>query len=496
MPNLFFSNSTNEAKRLSSLVRKNKLIRVHQGIYTNANEIDISDLILNNWDKIINYLYPNAIIAYRSAHELTPVNDYVVIVTNIKKSKNLKIANCLTLSIQSGDPSVAVEPFLPNLQRSNLSRRLLENLSPSRSTAKFPKTLGVCWVERQLSKELNKYGEASLNKVRDEAKKIACILDLNKEFDKLNAIVQSLLNTSSHKGKLLTDIAIATSKNKPFDENRVILFKKMAEYLKKVNFLNNSYKYNKSAWRNLSFFESYFSNYIEGTKFQIDEAEDVVFQRQLVKNRHKDSHDVLAVFDVVNDYQEMVTVPETLDEFLDLIRLRHKLIMAKRLDKNPGEFKTKNNQAGVSVFVAPGLIEGTLIQAFKEYLQLQEGIQRAIFIHFMVSECHPFDDGNGRLSRIMMNAELTSMEEYKIIVPTVHRDSYLLALRSATRDGNFRSLCKVFYQLQCYTANIDWADYGQARQQLEDHQANLTADEGIATFNRQIRKFKINLPVG
>jgi Fic family protein len=36
----------------------------------------------------------------------------------------------------------------------------------------------------------------------------------------------------------------------------------------------------------------------------------------------------------------------------------------------------------------------------------------------MISEVHPFMDGNGRISRIMMNAELTAAGMPKIIIPT------------------------------------------------------------------------------
>lgn len=38
---------------------------------------------------------------------------------------------------------------------------------------------------------------------------------------------------------------------------------------------------------------------------------------------------------------------------------------------------------------------------------------------FLISEIHPFNDGNGRLARIMMNAELVAENEEKIIIPTV-----------------------------------------------------------------------------
>ena len=117
-------------------------------------------------------------------------------------------------------------------------------------------------------------------------------------------------------------------------------------------------------------------------------------------------------------------------------------------------------------------------------------------MQFLISECHPFNDGNGRLSRIMLNAELHSVEQCKLILPTVHRDSYLNGLRLATRQGKFRTLVKVFFQLQNYTASINWIAYGEARETLESHLAHALPDDGVAEFNKHIRHYKMPFPVG
>ena len=45
----------------------------------------------------------------------------------------------------------------------------------------------------------------------------------------------------------------------------------------------------------------------------------------------------------------------------------------------------------------------------------------------MISEVHPFNDGNGRIARVMMNAELVRADQSRIIVPTVFREDYILA---------------------------------------------------------------------
>lgn len=494
--NLYFPKDTNDAKRLSTLVKRGKLSRIHQGIYTDASMAEVPKLLLSRWYEVVEHLCQNPLAAYRTAYELRPVNGHIFIVADIKKRKQIVVASTLTIDLFPGNTDLLTEQFVPSLARSSLSRQLLENLTETRSTAKVPKTLGGEWVEEQLCKELERLGEDGLNTIRDEARSAAATLGLDKEFAKLDKMIGAILSTHSIEGTLTTPLAIAAAIKEPYDSNRLALFESLADYLRLCKFEPIIYKYNASSWRSLSFFESYFSNYIEGTEFEIDEAEEIVFSRNVIGNRHADSHDVLTVYDIVSDYQEMTETPTHADELLEVIQRRHQTMMAQREEKRPGEFKDKINKAGESVFVTPVNLIGTLTQGFNVYKTLPEGLPRAIFMQFLIAECHPFDDGNGRLSRIMMNAELHSVEQHKLIVPTVHRDSYLNGLRQATRQGKFRTLVKVFFQLQCYSASINWLDYGEAREQLESHKAHSLPDEGIAEFNKQIKKFRMTLPIG
>src|SRR5205823_6347889 len=136
-------------------------------------------------------------------------------------------------------------------------------------------------------------------------------------------------------------------------------------------------------------------------------------------------HDVLGTFRIVSDLTEMSRIPTNADEFEALLKDRHARIMEGRPDKKPGEFKTQGNQAGNTAFVIPDLARGTLEKGFEFLNALGEPLQRAIFMMFLVSEVHPFVDGNGRVARAMMNAELVATGQERIIIPTAYRTDYL-----------------------------------------------------------------------
>jgi Fic family protein len=93
-------------------------------------------------------------------------------------------------------------------------------------------------------------------------------------------------------------------------------------------------------------------------------------------------------------------------------------------------------------------VVGTLKKGFEWYSLLQEPFAKAVYMMFLVSEVHSFLDGNGRIARVMMNAELSAKGLSKIIIPTVYREDYMGALRKLTRqrvaDAYVRMLLRAY----------------------------------------------------
>lgn len=92
---------------------------------------------------------------------------------------------------------------------------------------------------------------------------------------------------------------------------------------------------------------------------------------------------------------------------------------------------------------------------------------------FMISEVHPFIDGNGRIARIMMNAELVKGEQSRIIIPTVFREDYLLALRKLSRKKEPDTYIRVMEKLHHFSDNL----YGQNFEELNSYLQSTNAYE-------------------
>lgn len=495
MATLYFVTDDDTQRELRNAYRTGKLFRIRKGIYIDAdNEAIKNKTIISQWYRIAQYLFDGSIAAFRTADELRPVNGRIYLLAEDLTRRTVAVGS-VKFIVDTGNTNIGVESFQPEMMRSNPTRLLLENLSPSRAKTEIKKTLGKDWVEAQLVQEMEIRGEEGVNQLRDEAKIIANALSYEDEFDVLNKMVSALLNTHPAKGVLQTRIGIARATGEPYDAERINRFDAFAEYLSQVNLSIMPYKYEKASWHHLTFFESYFSNYIEGTEFTIDEAEEIAFSGKEDRERHEESHDILSHVALSDDHTEMCYTPDSAEALITTLKNRHQILLAQRPDKNPGVFKEKENKAGSTHFVKPEQVEGTLIQGFDIYKVVPEGIKKALFIHFMISECHPFDDGNGRLSRIMMNAELVTNDLHKIIVPTVTRENYLNGMRQATRQNYFRAMVKVLHQLHQYTASIDWSDYAESRSTLETDAADKEADEGLHIFNKRLSQYRHEYPV-
>jgi Fic family protein len=77
---------------------------------------------------------------------------------------------------------------------------------------------------------------------------------------------------------------------------------------------------------------------------------------------------------------------------------------------------------------------------------------------FLVAEIHPFEDGNGRVSRLVMNAELSRTGLHRIIVPTLFHPQFVDCLRKLTRDNEPADYARSLSKMARWCAQFDYRD--------------------------------------
>jgi hypothetical protein len=369
--------------------------------------------------------------------------------------------NMRIVQIEGAGPLDGDMPFIGSLYMASQPRALLENIARTKTVAGVSRSVGAVAIEKRLIEVLRVRGVDALNAIRDHARIIAPALGLQGEFSQLDRLIGSLLRT--HTANLVSPVARSYANGEPYDgvclERLDTLRSALADSVLPLRQANQQPN---EAFYNEGFFDAYFSNFIEGTEFQIDEAIDIIFHGLVSTSRPDDAHDIIGTYRVVGDYKEMQTLPHDSSDFLVLLKRRHFTILESRFDKKPGEFKDLPNQAGSTIFVAPDLVVGTLKKGFELYQTLQDCFARALFMMFLVSEVHPFNDGNGRIARAMMNAELIANRCNRVIVPSVYRNEYIASLKRMTNHNDPSAFVRVMGFAQEFVSRINFENLKNA----------------------------------
>ncbi len=467
------------SSRLSRMTERGLLRRLGPGVYSTNLDDPAEDVCRRNWLPITAKFCPGAVIADRSARTGQPGPDGDLFVV-AERVRAVRLPG-LTIHPRPGPGPEADDMAYPNgLWMSSRPRALLENQRKSRSVKGGPRrTLSEPELADWVDSLVRSLSEEKIGEIRDRVRALAGEFGLEKEGGRAERMIGAALQTQ--RVQTGSPLLSARQSGVPYDAAREALFDRLHDAL------DASAPLTITAWdedaerrATLPFWDAYFSNFIEGTEFTVEEAIGIVYEDRIPGGRPLDAHDIADTYRVVADDSEMSLRPSTFAEFEETLLRRHRLIMSARPTVRPGEYKESPNRAGSTFFVDPELVRGTLLRGWDRLAGLTSPAHRAFFAMFLVSEVHPFADGNGRTARVMMNAEFHAAGESRAIIPIVYRNEYLDALRRLSRQADPDLLIRVLQFARRYTAAIDFTNLDVSRGQLAATNAFLRPDEALA----------------
>lgn len=461
------------AATLSARTERGELRRLRVGVYTTNLGEPLERITRRNRYAIISRLLPGAVVTDRSALPGFTSSE-VLFVCHEGSTRDIQLPGLL-IRARHGYGPIAGDSQLGAFAvfQASRQRALVENMRPSRSRGGRPsRTASIAEIEDVVTAIAQAEGREGLERLRVDVLAAGEALFERNAATAVVAVVDALLG-SSPAYRPTSPRLTAHLRGAPFDPFALARFDLLIDELVRLPPAKSTTR----PLGELPFFDAYFSNFIEGTEFAVDDARRIVMDGWEPVGRPEDAHDVRCTYTVVADDDEMRRVAGDADEFLALLRERHRILLASRPDKHPGRFKRLDNRAGGTVFVAHELVEGTIREGFRRLESLVDPFQRAVFVMFLVAEVHPFDDGNGRLARVVMNTELAAAGHQRIVIPSVYREDYLGALRALSRSDNPVPLHRMLAFAQDVCRRVDWSDYAAAQATLEANNAFLSPEE-------------------
>lgn len=479
--------SAAEVRAIQRRAKDGELTRIAEGVYVRETDPEMQKTVVRrNWLRILGALAPGAVVSYRSAYVGGLTTDGVMYLSHPRNfNRKITLPGVQAVLVKGPGPLAGDMPLGEGkLYFASRSRQILENLSPERGAR--GKSAGAKAIEELLIKILHANGEAGLNRIRDDARALVELLGFKDQFKKLDKFIGALLATHAD-GVLKTKEGKLVAKGTPVDPERMARFEVLATKLRAIVLPRRpAVATNEPARSHFAFLEAYFSNYVEGTEFEIEEARDIALEGRIVERRPKDSHDILGVFQLALQSPGRDMVPPLGADFPEELARRHAQMLEKRPESSPGEFKLEPNRAGGTWFVDPRRVRGTLIEGSLLARSIPESLARAVYYSFLVTEVHPFNDGNGRMSRLVMNAELSRVGEARIIIPTLFHEEYVDCQRQLSRQDIPDGLIHALALMQQWTVAFDYADVN----------ALIEAVKRTNALERSRVQFRLTMPDG
>lgn len=482
---LEIARTSTDRARLSRQARAGRAVQLAPGIYAVGATLRPEAAARHHLFAIVAHVWPAAVICDRSALAGgQPVDGYLFIChPEPPRATELRLPGTTVVPRVGPAPLPGDMPMPNGLFVSGPVRQLVENIPARGRPGNPPRLAGLGAVEDTIEEQARSGGGGKITQMVQGLEVLRGSFSegsVEKVRQRLAALVGTAMDDVPVSGRYA-----ARLEGQPYDQQRLDLVGGLVETLRSTPPAPRPALGDPKRWEWEPFFEAYFSNFIEGTEFGVEEARQIAVEGVESYDRPQDAHDISATYKLVSDPQLATAVPRSGGELVELLRSHHATLMAARPDQNPGLFKTRSNVAGGYEFVSPQAVEGTLRHGF-DLLNggLTDPFQRALAVMLLLTEVHPFDDGNGRIARILANAELAHAGQVRIVIPTSYRNDYLAGLNGVSnRAGQGQTLIAVLDFAQRWTASLDWSTYEIAHEQLT--YANAYVDPGIAERSGQ-----------
>ena len=186
---------------------------------------------------------------------------------------------------------------------------------------------------------------------------------------------------------------------------------------------------------------TYHSNAIEGNTLTLKETKVALEGITIGGKTLREHFEAINHKDAILFIEDLAQKEERLSEYS--IKQIHSLILKNIDDENKGKYRTTNVIISGAEHKPPQSFEvqskmQEFIKKYNENITKLHPIELASFVHIEFVKIHPFIDGNGRTSRLLMNLELIKAGFPPVVIELEDRLEYYKALDIAHTENDYK----------------------------------------------------------
>lgn len=187
---------------------------------------------------------------------------------------------------------------------------------------------------------------------------------------------------------------------------------------------------------------AYNSNRIEGSQLSVQQTTNLYTTNTLGPTSKRTNID--DIIEMRNHFACFDTILDTMSYPLDekLIKRIHRILKSNTSQSrqewfNVGEYKQFPNQVGNEPTTAPSLVHDAIANLLDWYNNIQQkNLEDLLEFHYRFEKIHPFQDGNGRVGRLIMFRECLKNDIVPFIIFDKIKNKYYEGLSNWQKDKN------------------------------------------------------------
>ena len=222
---------------------------------------------------------------------------------------------------------------------------------------------------------------------------------------------------------------------------------------------------------------AYNSNRIEGSRLS-EEQTRYIYETNSILNEGDEPLNVDDIMETVNHFQCFDYMLDRVDDLLseEMIKEFHRLLKTNTSDAKKewfrvGDYKLRPNVVGDEKTASPAKVPQEMAKLLAEYnSKKQITFEDIVDFHQRFESIHPFQDGNGRVGRIIMFKECLKHDIMPFIIDEQHKWYYYRGLKEYKKEKGYlldtcgsaqdmyERLVRYFFPVQADKIDIDTFD--------------------------------------